>query len=365
MGHNITLSALGVFILWFAWFGLNSGLSLFGPVSPDSAFFTLSTVFFHTALAAAFSAFTALSVTWVRYKKPDISMTLSGTVGGLVAVSAGCSLINPLGAAAIGIVAGLVVVYGIEFIDKILKIDDPVGVAGVHGFCGLAGTLLVGVFALDGGLLYGGGFISLATQALGALALLAWVLLTMATVFALFKKTGGLRVSEEVETLGLDAAEHGLTVAYADFMPMVNFINPVIPVEDAVPVESIATNPLSPDLKMSKVVIITKQSKFEALNVALNAIGITGMTVTQVMGCGIQKGHSEFYRGVEVEMTLLPKIKIEIIVSTVPAEAVVDTAKRVLYTGHIGDGKIFVYNVENVVKIRTGEEGPAALQDIE
>lgn len=381
-GHSLTLGALGVFILWFSWFGFN-GASTLGFTG--DAVETASNIFVTTNLSAAVSTTTVMCITWVKYKKPDVSMTLNGSLAGLVAITAGCDAVSPLGAAAIGLIAGFIVVFGIEFIDKILKIDDPVGAIGVHGLCGAAGTVMVGLFSVDEGLFYGGGARLLGVQALGVISVAGWVATTMIVVFLAIKFTIGLRVSAKEEKAGLDKEEHGLISCYADFVPMpigTDFraerdtaridgafdnsealATPVVPPEIAVPVAY-----GSPDMKNSKmtnVVIITNQSKFDALKAELDKIGITGMTVSQVMGCGFQKGAPEYYRGVPVETTLLPKVKIEIIVCKVPVKLLIDTVKKALYTGHIGDGKIFVYDVENVIKVRTGEENYDALQDTE
>ena len=378
LGHSITLGALGVFILWFGWFGFNPGSTV--SATGDASLLSISSIFVTTNMAAAASTVTVLIITWIRYKKPDVSMTLNGTLAGLVAITAGCDAVDPVGAFFIGLIAGFVIVFGIEFIDKKLKIDDPVGAIGVHGVCGGLGTLLVGVFALDGGLLYGGGFSMLGVQALGVGSVAAYVLIAMTIVFFIIKKTVGLRVSAEEEIVGLDIEEHGLASAYADFMPapVVGAMLPTgmpsatedapnaVSMDEAVPVV-LATEKkvLSSDVKMTKVTIITKQSKFDALKVAMEGIGITGMTVTQVLGCGMQKGKPEYYRGVAVEFELLPKIQVDIVVCKVPVRTLIETAKKALYTGHIGDGKIFVYDVENVIKVRTGEEGYNALQDVE
>lgn len=378
LGHSITLGALGVFILWFCWFGFNgaSTVSMEGD-----AIISASKIFVTTNLAAAVSTVTAMIITWIRYKKPDVSMTLNGSLAGLVAITAGCDTVSPGGAAIIGILAGLTVVFGIEFIDKKLKIDDPVGAVGVHGLCGALGTLLVGVFSdgtgTDGlGLIYGGGFKLLGTQALGVVAVIAWVALTMTVVFLTIKHTVGLRVSREVEIAGLDIEEHGLESSYAGFefasstssgssgtiIPKTT--EPIVSVEKAIPTKVIPVpEPTVPEHKFSNIVIICKQNKFEELKVAMESIGITGMTVTQVLGCGAQRGKPEYYRGVELNIFLLPQVKVEIAVCKVPVIKVIETAKAALYTGHIGDGKIFVYDIENVIKIRTGEEGFDALQD--
>ena len=371
-GHNITLGALGVFILWFCWFGFNgcSTVSMEGD-----AMETAGLIFMNTNLAAALAGCATMFYTWFKYKKPDVSMTLNGVLAGLVAITAGCDAVTPFGAAAIGICAGILVVVAIEMIEKKLKIDDPVGAIGVHGVCGAFGAAAVGLFAKEGGLFYGGGFSCLGIQLLGVLSVAAWVFLTMNVVFRVIRKTMGLRVTRREEIEGLDSTEHGLANAYADFLPVVPAddlmanVDSVlgaapgrrdIPVDEAIPVRARVSE--TGESELSRVDIILKQSKFEELKNALNGIGITGMTVTQVLGCGMQKGAAEYYRGVPVDMTLLPKVKIEVVVAKVPVEEVVSTARKVLYTGHIGDGKIFIYDVRDSVKIRTGETGYDAMQ---
>ncbi|MDF2541282.1 MAG: ammonium transporter [Herbinix sp.] len=369
-GHSLTLGALGVFILWFCWFGFNGGSTV--SATGDDTLIAMGKIFVTTNLAAAVASITVMCFTWIRYKKPDVSMTLNGSLAGLVAITAGCDLVTPFGAAVIGIIAGFAVVLGIEFIDKVLKIDDPVGAVGVHGVNGALGTLMVGLFAEEGGLFYGGGFHLLGVQAIGVLAVIGWVAVTITITFFVIKKTIGLRVSREEEMDGLDVHEHGLVSAYADFMPVVDSVSDVFKVPAAAAVEaSIPVTRLNhssdhkPGTKITKVEIIAKQNKFEALKQAMNAIGVTGMTVTNVLGCGIQKGATEYYRGVPLDMNLLPKVQVEIVVSKVPVDLVIQEARKALYTGNIGDGKIFVYDVENVVKVRTGEVGYDALQDEE
>lgn len=380
-GHSLTLGALGVFILWFCWFGFNGCSTV---ALTDGAADVAARVFVTTNLAAAVATVTVMCITWVRYKKPDVSMTLNGSLAGLVAITAGCDAVTPVGAAIIGIIAGFVVVFGIEFVDQKLKVDDPVGAVGVHGLCGLTGTLLTGVFAYyltddlgqPLGLLYGGGVHFLGVQVLGIVSVLAWVGVTMVIIFQAIKHTIGLRVTEAEEISGLDLPEHGLTSAYADFMPVPTTVlgtrageaaalaNQTAAPAAAVPVTRVQTEHAEgKPTAIHKVVIITNQSRFEALKNAMNEIGVTGMTVIQAAGCGMQKGAPEYYRGVPVEATLLPKVKLELVVLAVPVETVVEAARRALYTGHIGDGKIFVYDVADVIKIRTGETGYDALQD--
>ena len=371
-GHSLTLGALGVFILWFCWFGFNGGSTV--SATGDDVLVAMGNIFVTTNMAAAVASITVMLITWIKYKKPDVSMTLNGSLAGLVAITAGCDLVSPFGAAIIGIISGFAVVFGIEFVDKVLKIDDPVGAVGVHGICGALGTILVGLFALDGGLFYGGGVSFLVTQLIGVGAVIAWVTVAITITFFVIKHTIGLRVSREEEIAGLDIHEHGLVSAYADFMPSAidvsGGMNEVVekitehskPMTEAVPVTRVNVTKEGATTKITKIEIITKQSKFEALKAAMNAIEVTGMTVTNVLGCGVQKGSTEYYRGVAMEMNLLPKVQVEIVVSKVPVELVIEEARKALYTGNIGDGKIFVYDVEDVVKVRTGETGYDALQ---
>ncbi len=367
-GHSLTLGALGVFILWFGWYGFNgaAATSLEG----------LGSIFLTTTLSPAIATVVTMFFTWFKNGKPDVSMSLNGALAGLVAITAGCANVDALGSVIIGAVAGILVVVAVEVVDIKIKIDDPVGAFAVHGVNGIWGTLAVGLFAMEGGLFYGGGASLLGVQALGVAAVAGWTIVTMFPVFFIIKKTTGLRVTQEEEVLGLDMTEHGLISSYADFMPTVianaslddpsASVTGKVSVNDAIPVQLVqgAQSPAS-DIKISKIEILLKQSKLEELKNAMDAIGITGMTVTQVLGCGMQKGKAEYYRGVPVEMNLLPKMQVEIVVSKIPVQTVVDAVVKALYTGHIGDGKIFVYNVEDVVKVRTGERGYAALQDVE
>lgn len=382
-GHNLTIAALGVFILWFCWFGFNGGstVAMEGTTTAADGVTEMTmgalagSVFSTTNLCAAVATIVAMLYTWIKYKKPDVSMSLNGSLAGLVMVTASTDCIDMFGAAIEGVIAGIAVVVGIEFIDKVLKIDDPVGAIGVHGVNGLLGTLCVGLFStgqngVGKGLFYGGGFTQLGIQALGVVCVLAWVGVTMFVTFTILKHTVGLRVPAEVEISGLDIAEHGLASAYAGFEISTSDLTSdaadyeVIgseKVETAVPAV-VKSLDVPEGKKITKVEILMKQERFEKLKKAMNEIGVTGMTVTQVLGCGTQKGAPEYYRGVPVEMQLLPKIQVEMVISKVPTMDVIDAARKALYTGHIGDGKIFVYDVEDVVKVRTGESGYDALQ---
>lgn len=362
-GHSLTLGALGVFILWFAWYGFN------GAAAKDVN--TLASIFLTTTLAPATATCVTMIFTWIKDGKPDVSMSLNASLAGLVAITAPCDCVDAFGSIIIGAVSGILVVVVVEGLDKKLHIDDPVGAVGVHLANGVWGTIAVGLFSrgYDGvgkGLFYGGGFKQLGIQLLGFVAVASWAVITMIIVFTLIKKTNGLRVTAEEEIKGLDSTEHNLPSAYADFVPtsvLINSAPPAQSVEKAIPVETFTTKT---DAVLSKIVMIFNPSKFEELKEAMNGIGITGMTATNVMGCGVQKGHIKKYRGVEIEeMNLLPKMKLEMVVSAIPVKTVVETARKVLYTGNIGDGKIFVYDVEDVTKVRTGEHGYDALQDVE
>ena len=387
-GHNITIGALGVFILWLGWYGFNGAAA--------KSVEQLGSIFVTTTIAPALATVVCMIFTWLKYGKPDVSMCLNASLAGLVAITAGCDVTDALGAIIIGSVAGLLVCFGVWFLDNVLRVDDPVGAVAVHMMNGIWGTIAVGLFATNSapgysiadskgnelvGLFYGGGFKLLGLQLTGFVSVAAWTVVTITIVFLVIKATLGLRVSEEEEIIGLDPTEHGLPSAYAGFAIM-DVSGDVMDVNEntdlgsseyataskakkdaAVPVVN-ATTPASAS-GIHKVVIISKLTKYDKLRKAMNDLGVTGMTVTQVMGCGIQKGAGEKYRGAELDATLLPKVKVEVIVGKIPVEKVIETAKKTLYTGHIGDGKIFVYDVAQVVKVRTGEEGIEALQDVE
>ena len=371
-GHSITLGALGCFILWFGWYGFNGAAAWDGN--------SLASIFVTTTVAPAVATCVTMIFTWVKNGKPDVSMCLNGSLAGLVGVTAGCDAVDAFGSAVIGIVSGILVVVAVELLDLKLHIDDPVGAVGVHFANGVWGTLAVGLLAnpkapagLEG-LCYTGSFRLFGVQLLGIAAILAWTGVMMFLTFTVIKKTVGLRVTEEEEIKGLDSTEHGLPSAYADFLPAVEHLDygypqavavaGDVPAAEAVPVKKVPSfDDGSP--KFTKIEIVCRESRLEPLKAAMMDIGITGMTVSHVLGCGAQKGKPEYYRGVQVEASLLPKIQMDIVVSAVPVRTVIETAKKVLYTGHIGDGKIFVYDVENVVKVRTGEEGYDALQDVE
>ena len=380
-GHNLTIGALGVFILWLGWYGFNGAAA----TSIDQ----LGSIFVTTTIAPAIATVVCMIFTWVKYGKPDISMCLNASLAGLVAITAGCDVTDAFGAIVIGAVAGVLVVFGVWLLDYKLRIDDPVGAVAVHMFNGIWGTIAVGLFATTSapgnadftGLFYGGGFELLGKQLLGVLTVGAWTAVTITIAFLIIKALVGLRVSEEEEIVGLDLMEHGIASAYSGFsimdvsntMTMETNANTDLGEADYSKASAakrdaavqVTQAPAAVNTGMHKIVIIAKLSRYDHLKKAMNDLGVTGMTVTQVMGCGIQKGAGEMYRGVEVDATLLPKVKIEVVVSKIPVESIIEAAKAALYTGHIGDGKIFVYGVEKVVKVRTGEEDFAALQDVE
>ena len=371
-GHSITLGALGCFILWFGWYGFNGAAAWDGN--------SLASIFVTTTIAPAVATCTTMIFTWIKNGKPDVSMCLNASLAGLVGITAGCDALDALGSAVVGIVSGFLVVIVVEALDIKLHIDDPVGAVGVHLANGVWGTAAVGLLADPSapaglnGLFCTGSFRLLGVQLLGITAILAWTAVMMTAAFFILKKTVGLRVTREEEIKGMDKTEHGLPSAYADFVPAVESldygyesavaVSGDTPVSEAVPVKKVPSFDEGTP-KFTKVEIICREQRFEALKNAMMDIGITGMTVSHVLGCGAQKGQPEYYRGVVVEANLLPKIQVDIVVSKVPVRHVIETAKKVLFTGHIGDGKIFVYDVENVVKVRTGEEGYDALQDVE
>ena len=378
-GHNLTIGCLGVFILWLGWYGFNGAAC--------TSVEQLGSVFVTTTIAPAIATVVCMVFTWIKYGKPDVSMCLNASLAGLVAITAPCDVTDVTGALIIGAVSGLLVVFGVWLLDYKLHIDDPVGAVAVHCLNGIWGTIATGLFATTSapdndsvvGLFYGGGFKQLSLQLLGFAAVAAWTAVTITITFFLIKAVFGLRVSEEEEIVGLDSCEHGLTSAYAGFsiMDIANTMTMEVNENTDLGEENFAAAskaqkdaavkvvqaPVSSG--MYKVVIVAKLARYEHVKRALNDLGVTGMTVTQVMGCGVQKGAGEMYRGVELDATLLPKVKIEVVVSKIPVDAVIDAAKAALYTGHIGDGKIFVYNVDRVIKVRTGEEDFAALQDVE
>lgn len=367
-GHNLTIGALGVFILWFAWFGFTGASTV--SATGDETLALIGKIFLNTNLSAVTATLVTLLFTWNKYGKPDVSMTLNGSLAGLVAITAGCAAVSPFGAIAIGFIAGFAIVLAVEFVDQKLKIDDPVGAFSVHAVNGALGTILVGVFATDGGLLYGGGLNLLGVQTLGVASVAAYTAIAMYIVFKVIEKTIGLRVTAEEEIVGMDIAEHGLTSSYHDFVATSAFDDYVtehtpteLPVMQEVDLNKIGSLRLADSgFTMNKVDIIANPDKLERLKAELNAIGVTGMTVTSVHGYGLQKGQQTYYRGTKTQGDLLPKVRVETIVSEVPVEEVVRAARRALYTGHVGDGKVFVSPVADAIRISNNDTGPAALK---
>lgn len=361
-GHSLTLGALGCFILWFAWYGFN------GAAASDPT--QLAQILGTTTIAPAVATFACMLFTWIRNGAPDVSMCLNASLAGLVGITAGCANVDALGATIIGLVDGILVVIVVEFIDQKLKIDDPVGAVAVHGCNGLWGTVAVGLFDYNNGVFYGGGFHQLGVQVLGVVCIAAYTAVAMTIVFTILKHTIGLRVSAEEEIMGLDIAEHDLASAYADFLPISATTMGGVTTE-TIDVTDLRDKKLAPIIsgakeaggRYTKLTIMCKEDRFAILKDAMSQIGVTGMTVSHVMGCGTQKGKTGQYRGVKIDMNLLPQLQVDIVVSTVPPELVVEAAKKALYTGEYGDGKIFLYDVENVVRIRTNETGIAALDN--
>ena len=361
-GHSLTLGALGCFILWFAWYGFN------GAAASDPT--QLAQILGTTTIAPTVATFACMLFTWIRNGAPDVSMCLNASLAGLVGITAGCANVDALGATIIGLVDGILVVIVVEFIDQKLKIDDPVGAVAVHGCNGLWGTVAVGLFDYNNGVFYGGGFHQLGVQVLGVVCIAAYTAVAMTIVFTILKHTIGLRVSAEEEIMGLDIAEHDLASAYADFLPISATTMGGVTTE-TIDVTDLRDKKLAPIIggakeaggRYTKLTIMCKEDRFAILKDAMSQIGVTGMTVSHVMGCGTQKGKTGQYRGVKIDMNLLPQLQVDIVVSTVPPELVVEAAKKALYTGEYGDGKIFLYDVENVVRIRTNETGIAALDN--
>lgn len=304
LGHNIPLAAMGTFILWFCWYGFN------GAAASDTA--QLAQILGSTTIAPAVATVACMLFTWIKNGKPDVGMCLNAPLAGLVGITAGCASLDALGSAVVGLVTGILVVLIVEVVDTRLHIDDPVGAVAVHGGCGLTGTVLTDLLATDGGLLYGGGFRQLGVQCLGVLAIAAYTVVTMTIVFQIIKHTNSLRVSAEEEIAGLDSTEHGLPSAYADFMPATTLT--------AMPGASAFPEPVA------------------------------------------EGGSKGVDQAVPVQVMSQPMPASDVKLSKVPVAQVVDAARKALYTGHIGDGKIFVYGVEQAVKVRTNERGCDALQ---
>lgn len=347
-GHNMTLGAFGIFILWFGWLGATGGFAAMGFGG------NLELIFANTLIAPSIACVTTSLYSLIRYRKPDTSIILNAALGGLAGISAGCDAISIWEAAVVGLLCGIALPLFIELLDRAGHVDDPTGAVGIHLVCGFIGVILTGLFHNESGLIHGGGAGLLCVQLLGALTAALFSGAAMAALMLILKRTSGIRVpqDEELHRLGAPAmaVAEPVQTGTAD-------------IDDAVPVVLKAHDTFSAsDIKITKIDIVLNQSRFEAFKNAMSRIGVTGMTVSSVFGCGTQKGRTGIYRGVEYETNLLPKIKVEIVISKIPVSEVINTARQVLYTGNIGDGKIFVYDVENVVRVRTGEDGYSALQ---
>ena len=378
-GHNMSLAVIGLFVLWLGWFGFNPG-STMSFQNPSDVMHILVT----TNTSAIAAVLTSTITSWVYLGKPDLGMTINGCLAGLVGITGSCAYVTIEASLLIGAVAGVFVVFAVVFFDRI-KIDDPVGATSVHLGCGVLGTLCVGLFAKEGvttlstanGLFYGGGVSLLGVELLGIVAVGVFTFAASSLVWLVLKKIIGIRVSAAEELAGLDVGEHG-NAAYPDFAAAVANVEdyadagvsaapptpaaaPAVSIDEAVPV----IHNEQPGAAITKVTILTNQSRFAQLEDALDHLGVTGLTVTNVFGYGIQKGHTTYYRGAPVEARLLPKLKIDVVVSKIPTQTLVEAAKRALYTGNVGDGKIFISDVRDVVKVRTGETGYDALQDEE
>ncbi|MBD5143451.1 MAG: ammonium transporter [Ruminococcus sp.] len=385
-GHNLTIGALGCFILWFGWYGFNGAAATSGG--------QLASIFVATTIAPAIATFTCMIFTWIKYGKPDVSMCLNASLAGLVGVTASCDVVDALGATCIGIVSGLLVIFGVWLLDHVLHIDDPVGAVAVHMCNGIWGTFAVGLFATTSvpnndtvtGLFYGGGFHQLGLQILAILAVGAWTAITISITFFIIKKTLGLRATAEEEIIGLDLTEHGLSSSYADFAPATDTMLQVsrqakrhdVDSKEmrnvfGSDVEKLNNNPApvvinqstgNSGAKLTKLSIVCRPAKLEDLQACLAEVGIHGITVTHVLGYGTQMGHTTYYRGIKQELpSLHSKVKVEAVITAVPVEKALTAIRKALYTGNIGDGKIFIYDVEDVVKVRTNEHGYDALQD--
>lgn len=380
-GHNMSLAVIGLFVLWLGWFGFNPG-STMSFQNPSDVMHILMT----TNTAAIAAILTSTITSWIFIGKPDLGMTINGCLAGLVGITGSCAYVSISASLIIGAIAGVIVVFAVMFFDRI-KVDDPVGATSVHLGCGVFGTICVGLFAKEGvttlstknGLFYGGGFKLLGIQLLGIIAIGVFVFATSLLVWFIIKKTIGIRVSREEEIAGLDIGEHG-NIAYPDFAPattMTGLSTGIEVTKSAVTTVSKSENTVLPDeaipvvhnehsgAKMTKVTIIMNQSKLSELQEALDKLGITGITVTNVLGYGMQKGQLTYFLGRAIDTRLLPKVKVEVVICKIPVQTLVETVQKVLYTGSIGDGKIFIYDVEDVIKIRTNEHGYEALQDEE
>ena len=364
-GQSLTRCLEGSLLIFVGWFGLMGVSCLVFGVSDVEAF---GQALLGMLAASATSSLAAIVATKVRYGGVDVPMALNGLVGGLVAVSSGADVMSPLFCALAGVAAGLLVVLGTEWVERSPRVDDPVGAIVTHGACGVLGLLLVGAFGEDG--LVFGGVGRLVAELAGCVAIVAWTVVLTWAVLAIVRRTCDLRVLASEETAGLGLSGPSLNNAFMEYLPE---LKPAALRDAAARTPDLAPNvavPLSlmggaEECTLKKVEVICRPTRLDALRRELNAIGVTGMTVSSVQGCGEQKGARETYRGIPVSVEFVPKVQVDIVVSKVPVADVVSAARRALYTGHIGDGKVFVYGVAEAVKVRTGEHGYDAVQSID
>lgn len=382
--HNIPMTMIGAGLLLFGWFGFNAGSALSMNGIAMNAFIT-------TTVSGAAAGFSWLMCEWVLHKKPTALGLVSGIIAGLGSITQSAGYVSPFSALLIGFVGGILCFFAVTELKKRIGYDDALDAFGCHGVGGIWGGISAGIFAtssinpdITGGLVDGNAGLLIA-EIISILAVTAYSAIVSFVILKLISLVMPVRASEEEEEDGLDYSLHGETAygsvsaaglavgahepvaipATPSISPKKQFGVEVVAMDDAVVVENHAkampSNKAHKNAKMTKVEILINESKFDHLKKALNGIGITGMTVVNVFGYGVQKGHTTYYRGVETDADLLPKVRVEVVISTVPLQKVIETARKALYTGNIGDGKIFVYDVENVIRVSTGEEGARAL----
>ena len=382
--HNIPMTMIGAGLLLFGWFGFNAGSALSINGVAMNAFIT-------TTVSGAAAGFSWLMCEWVLHKRPTALGLVSGIIAGLGSITQSAGYVSPFSALLIGFVGGILCFFAVTELKKRIGYDDALDAFGCHGVGGIWGGISAGIFAtstinpdITGGLVDGNTTL-LIVEIISILAVTAYSAIISFAILKLISLVMPVRASEEEEEDGLDYSLHGETAygsvsaaglavgahdavaipASPSIFPKKQFGAEVVAMDEAVVVENHATtmpsNKAHKTGKMTKVEILINESKFDHLKKALNGIGITGMTVVNVFGYGVQKGHTTYYRGVETDADLLPKVRVEVVISNVPLQQVIETARKALYTGNIGDGKIFVYDVENVIRVSTGEEGAQAL----
>ena len=382
--HNIPMTMIGAGLLLFGWFGFNAGSALSINGIAMNAFIT-------TTVSGAAAGFSWLMCEWVLHKRPTALGLVSGIIAGLGSITQSAGYVSPFSALLIGFVGGILCFFAVTELKKRIGYDDALDAFGCHGVGGIWGGISAGIFAtstinpdITGGLVDGNAALLIA-EIISIVAVTAYSAIISFVILKLISLVMPVRASEEEEEDGLDYSLHGETAygsvsaaglavgahepvaipATPAISPKKQFGTEVVAMDEAVVVENHATampsNKAHKTKKMTKVEILINESKFDHLKKALNGIGITGMTVVNVFGYGVQKGHTTYYRGVETDADLLPKVRVEVVISNVPLQQVIETARKALYTGNIGDGKIFVYDVENVIRVSTGEEGAQAL----